>query len=213
MVVSVINSHMEADRIIFATGNEGKMKEIRMILADMGLLIQSMKQAEIVLDIEENGKTFEENAVIKAKAVSQAAREKGISAIVLADDSGLEIDYLNKEPGIYSARYMGEDTSYHIKNANLIERLDGVADEQRTARFVCAIAAILPDGTQRLTRGTIEGRIGYEEKGENGFGYDPIFYLPEYQCYSAELSPEEKNKISHRGKALEEMKRILTEER
>lgn len=212
-MISVKNSHIEADRIIFATGNEGKMKEIRMILADMGLPIQSMKQADIVLDIEENGRTFEENAVIKAKAVAQAAREKGISAIVLADDSGLEIDYLNKEPGIYSARYMGEDTSYHIKNANLIERLEGVADEQRTARFVCAIAAILPDGTQRITRGTIEGRIGYEEKGENGFGYDPIFYLPEYQCYSAELSPEEKNKISHRGKALEEMKRILTEER
>lgn len=210
MVISVKNSHIEADRIIFATGNEGKMKEIRMILADMGLPIQSMKQADIVLDIEENGRTFEENAVIKAKAVAQAAREKGISAIVLADDSGLEIDYLNKEPGIYSARYMGEDTSYHIKNANLLERLEGVADEQRTARFVCAIAAILPDGTQRITRGTIEGRIGYEEKGENGFGYDPIFYLPEYQCYSAELSPEEKNKISHRGKALEEMKRILT---
>ena len=210
MVISVKNSHIEADRIIFATGNEGKMKEIRMILADMGLPIQSMKQADIVLDIEENGRTFEENAVIKAKAVAQAAREKGISAIVLADDSGLEIDYLNKEPGIYSARYMGEDTSYHIKNANLIERLEGVADEQRTARFVCAIAAILPDGTQRITRGTIEGRIGYEEKGENGFGYDPIFYLPEYQCYSAELSPKEKNKISHRGKALEEMKRILT---
>lgn len=209
-MISVKNSHIEADRIIFATGNEGKMKEIRMILADMGLPIQSMKQADIVLDIEENGRTFEENAVIKAKAVAQAAREKGISAIVLADDSGLEIDYLNKEPGIYSARYMGEDTSYHIKNANLIERLEGVADEQRTARFVCAIAAILPDGTQRITRGTIEGRIGYEEKGENGFGYDPIFYLPEYQCYSAELSPEEKNKISHRGKALEEMKRILT---
>lgn len=213
MVISVKNLHIEADRIIFATGNEGKMKEIRMILADMGLPIQSMKQADIVLDIEENGSTFEENAVIKAKAVAQAAREKGISAIVLADDSGLEIDYLNKEPGIYSARYMGEDTSYHIKNANLIERLEGVADEQRTARFVCAIAAILPDRTQRITRGTIEGRIGYEEKGENGFGYDPIFYLPEYQCYSAELSPEEKNKISHRGKALEEMKRILTEER
>ena len=181
MVISVKNLHIEADRIIFATGNEGKMKEIRMILADMGLPIQSMKQADIVLDIEENGSTFEENAVIKAKAVAQAAREKGISAIVLADDSGLEIDYLNKEPGIYSARYMGEDTSYHIKNANLIERLEGVADEQRTARFVCAIAAILPDGTQRITRGTIEGRIGYEEKGENGFGYDPIFYLPEYQ--------------------------------
>ena len=209
MVISVKNLHIEADRIIFATGNEGKMKEIRMILADMGLPIQSMKQADIVLDIEENGSTFEENAVIKAKAVAQAAREKGISAIVLADDSGLEIDYLNKEPGIYSARYMGEDTSYHIKNANLIERLEGVADEQRTARFVCAIAAILPDGTQRITRGTIEGRIGYEEKGENGFGYDPIFYLPERGMTTGEMEPEEKNAISHRGIAIRKMVEIL----
>lgn len=201
---------MKPDRIIFATGNEGKMKEIRMILEDTGLLIQSMKEAQIHADIEENGSTFEENAMIKASAVAEAASAKGMAAIVLADDSGLEIDYLNKEPGIYSARYMGEDTSYRIKNANLIERLEGVEDEKRTARFVCAIAAVLPDGTQYTTRGTIEGRIGYEEKGENGFGYDPIFYLPEYGCYSAELSPEEKNKISHRGKALEAMKAILT---
>ena len=128
------------------------------------------------------------------------------NTIVLADDSGLEIDYLNKEPGIYSARYMGEDTSYTIKNANLIQRLEGVPDEKRTARFVCAIAGVMTDGTNLITRGTVEGIIGYEEKGENGFGYDPIFYLPEFQCYSAELSPEQKNKISHRGKALEQMK-------
>ena len=203
---------MKADRIIFATGNEGKMKEIRMILADMKLPIQSMKEADIHIDVEENGQSFEENALIKARAVATAAQQKGIQAVVLADDSGLEIDYLNKEPGIYSARYMGEDTSYHIKNANLIERLDGVEDEKRTARFVCVIAAVCPDGSEHVTRGTIEGRIGYEEKGENGLGYDPIFYVPEYHCYSAELAPEEKNKISHRGKALEEMKTVLMKE-
>lgn len=199
---------MKIDKIIFATGNEGKMKEVRMILADLQIPVLSMKEAGIFADIDENGTTFEENAVIKAEAVA-ACTSKEENIVVLADDSGLEIDYLNKEPGIYSARYMGEDTSYTIKNANLIERLNGVPDEKRTARFVCAIAAAMPDGTSLVTRGTIEGIIGYEEKGENGFGYDPIFYLPEYQCYSAELSPEEKNKISHRGKALEIMKEQL----
>lgn len=199
---------MKIDKIIFATGNEGKMKEIRMILADLQIPVLSMKEAGITADIVEDGTTFEENAVIKAQAIAEyAGKEENI--VVLADDSGLEIDYLNKEPGIYSARYMGEDTSYTIKNANLIERLDGVPDEKRTARFVCAIAAAMPDGSSAVTRGTIEGIIGYEEKGENGFGYDPIFYLPEYQCYSAELAPEEKNKISHRGKALELMKEQL----
>ena len=181
-------------KVIFATGNEGKMKEIREILGDLDIRLLSLKDAGITADIEENGSSFEENAVIKATAIRDLTGE-----IVLADDSGLEIDYLNKEPGIYSARYMGEDTSYHIKNANLIERLNGVPDEKRTARFVCAIAAAFPDGTVRTV---MEGRIGYEEKGENGFGYDPIFYLPEYGCSSAELSMEEKNKISHRGKAL-----------
>lgn len=184
-------------KVIFATGNEGKMKEIREILGDLDIQLLSLKDAGITADIEENGSSFEENAVIKATAIHDLTGE-----IVLADDSGLEIDYLNKEPGIYSARYMGEDTSYHIKNANLIERLNGVPDEKRTARFVCAIAAAFPDGTVRTVRAAMEGRIGYEEKGENGFGYDPIFYLPEYGCSSAELSMEEKNKISHRGKAL-----------
>lgn len=196
-------------KIIFATGNADKMKEIRKILADLDAEVVSMKEAGIQADIVEDGKTFEENAVIKATAISKLTSD---GEIVLADDSGLEIDYLNKEPGIYSARYMGEDTSYHIKNANLIERLDGVEDEKRTARFVCVIAAVCPDGSEHVTRGTIEGRIGYEEKGENGFGYDPIFYVPEYHCYSAELAPEEKNKISHRGKALEEMKTVLMKE-
>ena len=191
-------------KIIFATGNEGKMKEIREILADPQVEILSMKEAGITAEIEENGTSFEENAVIKAKAVMELCHE-----IVLADDSGLEIDYLNKEPGIYSARYMGEDTSYRIKNQNLIDRLEGVPDEERTARFVCGIAAAFPDGEVLTARGTIEGRIGYEEKGENGFGYDPIFYVPEYGCSTAQLSPEVKNQISHRGKALREMKRKL----
>ncbi len=188
-------------KIIFATGNEGKMKEIREILSGLDAEVLSLRDAEIQAEIVEDGNTFEENAVIKAKAICSLTGE-----IVLADDSGLEIDYLNREPGIYSARYMGEDTSYKIKNASLIERLEGVPDERRTARFVCAIAAAFPDGTVKTVRGTMEGRIGYEEKGENGFGYDPIFYLPEYGCTSAELPMKEKNKISHRGKALRAIK-------
>ena len=194
------------DKIIFATGNEGKMKEVRMILEDLGLPVLSLKDGGITADVEENGTTFEENAQIKAKAIMEMT-----GALVLADDSGLEVDALDKEPGIYSARYMGHDTSYHIKNQNIIDRLEGKVGEERSARFVCAIAAAFPDGRVLITRGTMEGQIGYEEKGENGFGYDPIFYLPEYQCYSAELSLEEKNKLSHRGKALRLMKERLHE--
>ena len=202
-------------QIIFATGNAGKMKEIREILNGTGWNVLSLKDAGIDADIEENGTTFEENAKIKAEGIRNWCLENGIPGcsgisaeeiIVLADDSGLEIDWLGGEPGIYSARYMGEDTSYHIKNASLIERLNGVPDEKRTARFVCAVAAAFPDGSVKTVRGTMEGRIGYEEKGENGFGYDPIFYLPEYGCTSAELSGEEKNEISHRGKALRAIK-------
>lgn len=197
-------------RIIFATGNAGKMREIREILRDFGLEILSMKEAGLMTDIEENGSTYEENALIKACAVAKKAMPDDI---VLADDSGLEIDYLNKEPGIYSARYLGEDTPYSVKNQNLIERLSGVPDELRTARFVCAIAAVIPDGTEITTRAAIEGRIGYEEKGQNGFGYDPIFYVPEFGRTTAELTEEEKNAVSHRGKALramkEELKKVL----
>ena len=190
--------------IIFATGNEGKMREIRQIMAGIDVELLSMRQAGIEADIVEDGKNFEENAIIKAKAVAEKTNH-----IVLADDSGLEIDFLNKEPGIYSARYLGEDTSNEIKNANLLERMEGVPDEKRTARFVCAIAAAMPDGEIFTTLGVIEGRIDYEPKGENGFGYDPIFYLPEYGCTSAELSEEKKNAISHRGRALEAMREEL----
>lgn len=194
-------------RLIFATGNEHKMIEIREILGELPVEILSMKEAGIEADIVENGNTFEENALIKAKEVCKLAEE-----MVLADDSGLEIDYLNGEPGIYSARYMGEDTSYRIKNQNLIDRLAGVPDEKRTARFVCAIAAAFPDGRSFVVRGTIEGMIGYEERGENGFGYDPIFYLPERGVSTAELPHEEKNSISHRGNALRKMKELLEKE-
>jgi len=195
---------MNSNKIVFATGNKGKVKEIQMILADLHMEITTMKEEGIQAPVEENGNTYEENALIKAREVA-----KYTDAVVMADDSGLEIDYLNKEPGIYSARYMGEDTSYRIKNANLISRLDGVPDEKRTARFVCAIAAVLPDGQELTTRGVIEGRIGYEEKGQNGFGYDPIFYVPEFGKTTAELTEEEKNKVSHRGRALELMKEEL----
>ena len=195
------------NRLIFATGNKDKMKEIREILGSLPVEILSMKEAGIQAEIEEDGKSFEENALIKARAVCRLAGE-----MVLADDSGLEIDYLNGEPGIYSARYMGEDTSYRIKNQNLMDRLSGVPDEKRTARFVCAIAAAFPDGREYVVRGTIEGRIGYEERGENGFGYDPIFYLPDRDVSTAELSREEKNSISHRGNALKKMKELLEKE-
>ena len=201
------------DTIIFATGNKNKMVEIRMILADLGCKILSQKEAGIQADVVEDGKTFEENALIKATTIAKIAQQmpEYKNAVVLADDSGLEIDALNKEPGIYSARYMGEDTSYDIKNKALIDRLEGVPDEKRTARFVCAIAAALPDGSTEVVRGTMEGRIGYEIAGENGFGYDPIFYLPQFKCTSAELEPEKKNELSHRGEGLRKMRKVLEE--
>lgn len=196
-------------KIIFATGNKNKMTEIRQILRDLGMEILSMKEAGVDIDIVEDGKSFEENAMIKASAIAELPEVRAMDAIVLADDSGLEIDYLNKEPGIYSARYMGEDTSYDIKNQALLDRLDGVPDEKRTARFVCAIAAAMPDGCCEVVRGTMEGIIGHKIAGENGFGYDPIFFLPECGCTSAELSPEKKNELSHRGEGLKKICKIL----
>lgn len=207
-------------QVIFATGNEGKMKEIREILNGTDFEALSLKEAGITVEIEENGSTFEENALLKAEGIRDWCRENGIPSfpqitgdqvIVLADDSGLEVDALNKEPGIYSARYLGHDTSYREKNANIIARLDGVSKERRTARFVCAIAAAFSDGTSKTALGTIEGYIGWEERGTNGFGYDPIFYLYENDRSTAELSPEEKNAVSHRGRALGKMRQILEE--
>lgn len=194
-------------KIVFATGNEGKMREIRQILAAPEIEVFSMKEEGIKTDVEENGTTFEENAVLKAKAVAELT-----DAVVLADDSGLEIDCLGGEPGVYSARYLGEDTSYRIKNARILERMQNVPEEERTARFVCVIAAVLPDGRMITARGVMEGIIGYEERGEGGFGYDPIFFLPEYGCSTAELTMEQKNAVSHRGKALRLIKEKLQKE-
>lgn len=188
-------------KIVFATGNEGKMREVRLILQDLGFPVLSMKEAGVSLDIEENGTTFAENAMIKARAVWEKT-----GGIVLADDSGLVVDYLGGEPGVYSARYLGEDTSYEIKNQAIIDRLADAKEEERTARFVSAIAAVLPDGSELVTEGTVEGLIAHEPAGNGGFGYDPIFYLPEYGVTSAEIPIEKKNEISHRGKALEAMK-------
>lgn len=191
-------------RIIFATGNEGKMREIRLILGDLGCNIISMKEAGVNPEINEDGMTFAENAEIKAKAVWACTGD-----IVLADDSGLVVDYIGGEPGIYSARYMGEDTSYDIKNQNLIDRVKGATGLERAARFVCNIAAALPNGTVAHTEATMEGLIAESPQGAEGFGYDPILWIPEFQKTSAQLTIEEKNKISHRGKALEQMKVVL----
>lgn len=191
-------------KLIFATGNQGKMNEIRMIMADLNLELLSLKDLNMEINIEENGKTFEENAIIKAKTICELTGE-----MVLADDSGLEVDYMDKAPGVYSARYLGEETPYSIKNKTIIDNLKDAKGDERSARFVCVIAAAFPDGSVITTRGTIEGLIGYEEKGKNGFGYDPILYVPEYNMTTGEMEPEMKNKISHRGKALRLMKEKL----
>ena len=188
--------------IILASNNKDKVKEVKEILK--GYDIISMKEAGIDVDIEENGTTFEENALIKARAIRKLTGQ-----ITMADDSGLEIDYLNKAPGVYSARFMGHDTSYDVKNKALIQKLEGVKGSDRSGRFVCAIAVCFPDGREIVKRGTMEGLIAEEIKGDNGFGYDPIVYLPEYGKTSGELAPEEKNKISHRGKALALIKEEL----
>lgn len=194
-------------KIIFATGNANKMVEVRMILADCGYEIVSMKEAGIDIDIVEDGKTFEENAIIKATAISKTMEAEG--CVVLADDSGLEVDYMDGAPGIYSARWQGEDTPYSIKNQMIIDALADAKEEERTARFVCAIAAAFPDGMVTTRRGVIEGMIAHQPAGEHGFGYDPIFFLPEYGKTTAELAPEDKNKISHRGRALEKIREVL----
>lgn len=188
-------------RIIFATGNAGKMREIRLILGDLGCEILSMKEAGVNVEIVEDGTSFAENAEIKAKAVWDCTGD-----IVLADDSGLVVDYIGGEPGVYSARYMGENTSYEIKNRNIIERLECAQEKERTARFVCNIAAVMPDGRVLHTEAAMDGVIAHEPAGSGGFGYDPILMIPEYGVTSAELTVEQKNRISHRGKALEAMK-------
>ncbi|HOA80922.1 MAG TPA: XTP/dITP diphosphatase [Defluviitaleaceae bacterium] len=191
-------------RIIFATKNKGKIVEINEIMKELNLQILSLEEAAIDIEIIENGSTFEENAIIKVKEIMKITND-----IVMADDSGLEIDYLNGAPGVHSSRFEGENTPYDIKNNKILDMLKGVAEEERTARFVCVIAAGFPDGQIITTKGVIEGIIGYEIKGENGFGYDPIFYVPEYKMTTAQMSSQLKNQISHRAKALNKMKELL----
>lgn len=192
--------------MIFATGNKGKAREFQEILGNTVGEIRTMKEAGIDIDIVEDGKSFEENALIKARAIAKAIN---YSEPVISDDSGLEVDFLNGEPGIYSARWMGEDTSYDIKNAELIKLVEPADKDKRTCRYVAAVAVVLEDGTELCVRGTMEGEIAYQPAGENGFGYDPVFYVPKYEKTVAELSPDEKNAISHRGNALRLMKEKL----
>ncbi|WP_022750514.1 XTP/dITP diphosphatase [Lachnobacterium bovis] len=194
------------EKIIFATGNENKVKEVKKILEGLDVEVYSKKELNIKEDVEETGSTFEENAILKAKAIA-----KYTDSIVIADDSGLEVDYLNKEPGIYSSRYLGEDTPYEVKNKEILRRLEGVSKEYRTARFVCAMAIIMPDGECLTAVETMEGYIGTEASGKNGFGYDPIFYPNGYEISSADMTMEEKNDISHRGKALRKIRDIIKE--
>lgn len=197
----------EKKKIIFATTNEGKMDEIRMIMADLDAELYSLKDMGIDVHIEENGTTFEENAIIKAKTICEMTGQ-----MVMADDSGLEVDYMNKAPGVYSARYLGEDTPYDVKNQAILDNLKNAEGKERSARFVCAIAAAFPDGRVITTVATIEGMIADKKRGKNGFGYDPLLYVPEYDMTTGEMEPELKNKISHRGKALELMKEKLKNE-
>ena len=197
--------------IIFATGNMGKLREVKQIMEGLPYNIISMKDAGLEVDVDETGTTFEENSILKAKAVAAKAKETGkfTDAVVMADDSGFEVDYLGGKPGIYSARFMGTDTPYSIKNQKILDEMEGVPDDKRDARFVAAIAYVFPDGRCEVVRDTFEGKVAYEAKGEYGFGYDPIMYVPEKGCNSGELLPEEKNKISHRGKALMRAREIL----
>jgi len=194
-------------RILFATTNKNKVNEINQMLAGSNIEVISMEEAKIDQDVVEDGVTFEENALKKATEIMEVAK-----MTVLADDSGLEIDYLNKEPGIYSARYLGRETPYSQKNEIILDKLKDVPEDKRSARFVCSMAVAFEDGTTKVVTETIEGIIGYEQKGENGFGYDPIFFVPEYHITTAEMEPEQKNEISHRGKAIKKVVNLLEKE-
>lgn len=198
-------------KIIFATGNPAKVREIREILDDPETEVLTMKEAGVFCDPEENGTSFRENALIKCRAVAALMPGRDRDTVIMSDDSGLVVDAIGGEPGVQSARYMGRDTSYEIKNRNIIDRLTGRTGAERSARFECEVGAILSDGTELSAHGVMEGQIAYEPAGRGGFGYDPILFLPEYGCTSAEISEEEKNRISHRGKALRSMVAILRE--
>ena len=190
--------------LIVATRNRGKIREIREALRELGLRIYSLSDFTDVPEIEEDGKSFTENALKKARFYS-----KVFGKLTLADDSGLEVDSLKGLPGIYSARYAGKEASTRGNNQKLLNEMEGISLSKRGARFKCVIAMVSPDGREAIAEGSCKGRIGFKEKGRRGFGYDPLFILPKYGKTMAELSLEEKNKISHRGKALRKMRKLI----
>lgn len=202
--MSEMTANSARKKIIAATKNRGKLEEIAQILSELPYDVISMTDAGMTEDIEENGATFDENALIKARAVWRVTGET-----VIADDSGLEVDYLQGAPGVYSARYAGEGASDTDRNNKLLSALCGVPEDKRSARFVCAIALILPDGRELAVRGTCEGYIADGPSGSNGFGYDPLFYVPEYGLTIAQMDAELKNSISHRGNALRKILDLL----
>jgi len=194
----------DLDLIIIATNNKGKLNEFKEILNKLSIRIESLNEYEQVFDIEEDGQTFEENAIKKAETICNLLNKPTI-----ADDSGLMVDMLNGLPGIYSARFAGEDKSDQKNNEKLLTMLQGVKLNDRKAEFVCAIALAIPKEPTIVVKGSVNGLIALKPQGTNGFGYDPLFYLPEYDKTMAELKPEEKNKISHRALALEELFSVL----
>ena len=195
-------------KLILATSNKDKAREIAEILEGTPFVVTTMKEEGFDPDIVEDGKTFEENALIKARTVHALAK----GAYVMADDSGLCIDALDGAPGIYSARFCGEDSTYPEKFAKIFEMLKDVPEDQRTAKFVCSIAVVRPDGSEFTVRGEICGVLHEKPMGDGGFGYDPIFYVPEFGMTTAQMTKEQKNSISHRGKASRAMAEKLKEE-
>lgn len=190
--------------LLLATTNPGKLREYREIFTELPFRLTTLDEQGIDLDVEETGATFAENALLKARAYAQAS-----GLLTLADDSGLEIDALGGEPGVYSARWPTADTTYPERFKLIFERLADLSPERRTARFRCVIALARPDGWHEMVEGTVEGIIADAPRGANGFGYDPIFYVPALGATTAELSPEEKHRISHRGRAARAARDVL----
>lgn len=195
------------ETVIIASGNKGKLKEFQTLMEGLDVEVKSLKDFPEIGDIEENGQSFAENAYIKAKAVFDAT-----GCMAIADDSGLEVDALGGAPGIYSARYAGEEKDDEANNQKLLEALEDIEDEKRGAQFYCAIVAIDKDGNRYDAEGIVRGRILRAARGDNGFGYDPLFYVEDYGKTTAELSMEEKNSISHRGQAVRAIVATLQKE-
>jgi XTP/dITP diphosphohydrolase len=194
-------------RLLIATRNRGKKAEYADLLAGLDLELMSLPDLGIEDEVPEQGATFAENALAKARAYAALS-----GLVTLADDSGLEVDVLDGAPGVYSARYAGEGASDEDRYHRLLAELKGIPEARRTARFRCVIAVVWPDGRERIVAGACEGRIALEPRGEHGFGYDPVFYVPEYGCTMAELTPDVKNRISHRARAAEAARPLLVED-